>query len=757
MKNEMSLQPQNSKVILNPYPSTWPADGPIDLKIHDFPHNKSIIEWWYQNCHLSSKDGRQFSVFASFFRTSLKDERTGDLTYAHSVIWSLSDKDARKYYSDSLVDQSMPAESIKVINKKEDLIHKPFYRALKELYEKGNVPLPDRLLKKPATIGVEEFSLEYDENSFKKDKDDTYHLRLNNSLKEVECKLQFIPLIKPIKHGEDGCIAGISKSEDMFYYFIPKCGVTGEIRIGNEIYEVEGSGWYDHEFSKPGDEIKALEFKQDMAWNWVSLQLDNEFQLSVYDLFDNTKNGEYDGGTAVIIDKDGKRISIENYSFSPKDYWTSTKTFVSYPISWNLEMPDYNVSLTITADFPEQEFITALSLPAIWEGCVHASGNFMHTQVKGLGYVEIAGFNANETIESFLKAVGKTTQKTVENLLPLVPTDDEFYKLVNSPLGVNFFSQADKEQYVASVVKPVREIVDRNKKSWRSYVLLACIDSVGGDSQPFINLLAMPELIHTGSLIVDDVQDKSEKRRGGKTLHHIYGEPLAINAGNACYFIGDIVVGDSQISEQIRLKIYQLFFEMMRAAHAGQALDISGLHAFMPEAVRTGDCTALEKRLYTIHRLKTAAPACTLARIGGIIGNGTPEEIDEISNYFEAAGMAYQIMDDVLNLKGFENNLKDKGEDITAGKITMPVAKAMGLLNFDEREYVWKTIQTMPTDEKVIRSVINVLQSCGAIDACAKEAEDLIEAAWKKIDIIVPDSFYKVRLRAFGWFILQKD
>lgn len=90
--------------------------------------------------------------------------------------------------------------------------------------------------------------------------------------------------------------------------------------------------------------------------------------------------------------------------------------------------------------------------------------------------------------------------------------------------------------------------------------MLACIDSVGGDSQPFINLLAMPELIHTGSLIVDDVQDKSEKRRGGKTLHHIYGEPLAINAGNACYFIGDIVVGDSQISEQIRLKIYQLFF-----------------------------------------------------------------------------------------------------------------------------------------------------------------------------------------------------
>lgn len=577
MKNEMKSQQSNSKVILDDYPKTWPAEGPIDLNIHDLPHDESKIEWWYQNCHLTSKDGRAFSLFASFFRLALKDEHSGNLRYTHSVIWSLSDKNSKKYYSDSLVDPSMPVESIKVINNKGDLINKPFYRALKEVYEKGNVPLPDRLLKQPATIGVEEFSLEYDENSFKKDKDNKYHLSLDNSLKGVACKLQFIPLIKPIRHGDDGSVASVLKKEDMFYYFIPKCKVTGEITIGNEVYEVEGNGWYDHEFSNPNDETSKLEFKQDIAWNWISLQLDNEFQLSVYDVFDNTKSGEYGGGTAVIIDKEGKRIKVENYSFSPEHYWTSAKTFMSYPISWKLEIPYFNISLSVTADFPEQEFITSLSLPAFWEGSVNADGNFMDTKVKGLGYIERAGFNPNETIESFLKAVGKTTQRTVEALLPLNPADDEFYKLVNSPLGVGFFSTADKEQYAASVIKPIREIVDRSKKSWRSYVLLACIDGVGGNSQPFINLLAMPELIHTGSLIVDDVQDSSDTRRGGATLHHLYGEPLAINAGNACYFIGDLAVQSSQITDQTRLKIYELFFEMMRAAHAGQALDISGL------------------------------------------------------------------------------------------------------------------------------------------------------------------------------------
>ena len=124
--------------------------------------------------------------------------------------------------------------------------------------------------------------------------------------------------------------------------------------------------------------------------------------------------------------------------------------------------------------------------------------------------------------------------------------------------------------------------------------------------------------------------------------------------------------------------------------------------------------------------------------------------------FFEAIGIAYQIMDDVLNLQGYDGNLKDKGEDITAGKITMPVAKAMGLLPLDKREHVWRTIQAMPTDKTTIESVIVLLQNCGAIEACRLEADELLEAAWKRVDEVLPDSFYKIRLRAFSWFVLQK-
>jgi hypothetical protein len=62
----------------------------------------------------------------------------------------------------------------------------------------------------------------------------------------------------------------------------------------------------------------------------------------------------------------------------------------------------------------------------------------------------------------------------------------------------------------------------------------------------------------------------------------------------------------------------------------------------------------------------------------------------------------------------------------------------------------------MPTDKTTIESVIILLQNCGAIEACRLEAENLLEAAWKHVDEVFPDSFFKVRLRAFGWFVLQK-
>ncbi|NKB18814.1 MAG: polyprenyl synthetase, partial [Pseudanabaena sp. CRU_2_10] len=119
------------------------------------------------------------------------------------------------------------------------------------------------------------------------------------------------------------------------------------------------------------------------------------------------------------------------------------------------------------------------------------------------------------------------------------------------------------EQYNRALIQPIRDIIDRGGKSWRSYALLACIDLVGGDSHPFLAWLAVPELLHVGSLIVDDVEDRSQVRRGGPSCHELYGEALAINAGSACYFFGEILLRDAPLSDPEKLKVYEVYFETL--------------------------------------------------------------------------------------------------------------------------------------------------------------------------------------------------
>lgn len=738
------------------YPSDWPGPGPIDLRVHDLPHNSSTIEWWYQNCHVTSKEGRSFSLFASFFRMAIgREEGSQAFKYAHSITWALSDADRNCYTMDSVVDPAAPAEGLKMINRGKDPADKLLQQALKEVFEKGNVPAPDRLLQAPALVNQQQLELVFDDNSFKSMDDGAYLLVLHHPEKGVSCKLRFHPLIAPVRHGDGGVVKGTG-GEDMFYYFIPHCAVSGTILTDGQTHQVKGSGWYDHEFGKPTQEDFETEIRHDIAWNWVSLQLSNGWQISGYDLFDNNNQGEGCGKWAILIDPEGNSTNVTDFTFAPLKNWVSARTFTPYPTVWHLEIPAFAVELFIKAEFPEQEFITIISKPAFWEGRVVAEGTCAGLICQGLGFIERSGFANIEKLEDFFRAVTRETRKSVEALLPLAPSDTQFLKLVASPKNSHFLEGLDKDRYVARTLKPIREIIDRGGKCWRSYAALACMDVVGGNSQLFLDWLAWPELLHTGSLIIDDVQDRSDIRRGGPSCHVVHGEALAINAGNACYFLGQVLMLDERLSPQVKLKGYELYFETMRAAHAGQSIDISGFYDLMPQVVASGDSTELEKRILAVHRLKSAVPASMLAQLGAIQGGGTPRQIDGLGNFFEALGLAFQIVDDVLNLRGFQGDLKNRGEDIAAGKITLPVAKALSRLAPADRTWVWQQVSAKPQDQDTIGAVLDRLEACGALDACQQQAEKLVEEAWQRLDPLLPDSAVKIRLRAFGWYVLNR-
>jgi geranylgeranyl pyrophosphate synthase/predicted secreted hydrolase len=739
-------------------PADWPASGHIDLAVHDLPHASSTMEWWYVNSHVTVADGRTFALFAAFFRVDVSDEGAPERSHAHFLTWALTDAAGGRFHAHTLLDPRSPGMAL------HDLEHgfgpgdDRLTRALREVFSKGRVPLPDRMLTRDARVNLSRLDLDYDGNCFRKRDDGSYELVVAAHDGAEGGRLRFT-LEKPVvRHGDDGVVRG-SGGEDMFYYFSPRCRVEGVLRVdGVDLDVVDGAGWYDHEFGDrtdgSGGDAYAAESK--VAWNWLAAQLDDGTDISAYDLFDREDPSRSHGRWVIVVAPSGERRAYTDFSLEPLDPWTSTRSFNEYPTRYRLEVPAARLYLDVKAVIPGQEILTVISAPGFWEGAVTVRGILGDVEVAGRGFVERSGLSVVGTTDDFFASVGRETRRAIDALLPEHLDAEHALALIGGARRRHFLDGVDLEQYSRTVLQPIREIILRGGKAWRSYGVLACMDLVGGDSQRFAHWLALPELLHVGSLIIDDVQDGSDVRRGGPSCHKLYGDALAINAGCVSYFLAQIPVGESGLSDGMRATIYEAYFEALRAAHAGQALDIDSLGRMIPEVVETGDAALLERRVLAIHRLKSAAPAGGLARIAARIGGGSDAQAEGLGNLFESFGVAFQIIDDVLNLRGFEQDRKSRGEDITAGKITAPVAKAMGRLSRDDRRTLAAILASKPADKAIIRQAVAVIDGCGALDACEREARDLVESAWTQVDPLIPDSQFKVRLRAFGWFVLDR-
>ena len=739
-----------------PFPD-WPAPGPIDLAVHDPPHASSSTEWWYLHAHLETTDGRPLSLFAAFFRV-VRPGKPGDAPdYGHSITWALSDETEKAYYPDSRVDPTVPQMGIERIKSGRGSKDARINRAMLEVLERGIVPTPDRVFDGDVRVAKDRLALDYAGLRFEKEADGTYRLRLQNARDGAGCDLVFRLKKAPVLQGDDGVVKGPA-GEDMFYYFLPRCEVTGTVTVQGKAHAVaRGSGWYDHEFGAlvppPGTDPTKLE-PLDIAWNWSATQLSDGTEISAYALVSNGDGKQWNW--VVVIDPSGASRTYKTLTLTAGHEWRSTRTFQDYPTRWKLEVPEAKLSLELDAAFDDQEIVTVMSKPAFWEGRVHARGTLDGRAVTGLGYIERSGFETIEDLDDFFGAVGEEVRKSVAAVLPLAPTWDEALGLLGDKARPHYMDGVDVPQLSRSLVAPIREIVDRGGKSWRSYALLACVDVVQGDSRKFVKWLAIPELMHVGSLIVDDVQDKSTVRRGKPSAHVLYGESLAINAGTYAYFLAQKALVAIDVTPAERLRLYDLYFEAMRAGHAGQALDLDGPTELMPNAVASGDARELEARILATHRLKTAAPAGALARMGALSGGGTDEQIEAVGDFFESLGLAFQLIDDVLNLRGFKGDLKAKGEDVSNGTITLPIAKAMSRLPEADRAWVWRTLSSKPTDAGVVAEVVQKLEGCGAIEAVSQQARELVEVAWARASPLLEDSFSKIMFRAFSWYILER-
>ena len=229
----------------------------------------------------------------------------------------------------------------------------------------------------------------------------------------------------------------------------------------------------------------------------------------------------------------------------------------------------------------------------------------------------------------------------------------------------------------AAVADAMRYSLTAGGKRLRPVLCLASADAVGGDRAAALPAACAIELIHTYSLIHDDLpaMDNDTMRRGRPTLHVVAGEGLAILAGDGLLTEAFTVMAREPVSDDPAIAVRKLRVIAVVAAAAGprgmvggQAIDLASAE---PDGSRR---TPLDSEgLKDMHARKTGALIRASAAAGAIMGGAGEREVDAVDRAAAELGLAFQIVDDILDVEGASAALgKTAGKDAAAGKLTYP-------------------------------------------------------------------------------------
>ena len=234
-----------------------------------------------------------------------------------------------------------------------------------------------------------------------------------------------------------------------------------------------------------------------------------------------------------------------------------------------------------------------------------------------------------------------------------------------------------KEGPEARVVEAMRYSLFAGGKRLRPILCLAAAEAVGGEIQTAMPAACALEMIHTYSLIHDDLpaMDNDDLRRGKPTNHKVFGEAIAILAGDG--LLTEAFVLLSEYNSLLPERAVQLIGVIAKAASyrgmvGGQVVDM--LSQNKPADLET---------VQQMHSRKTAALIRAAAESGALAGRGTEDQVAAMARYGMDIGLAFQIADDILDIEGDTELLgKTTGADVARGKVTYPAA--VGLENSRE-------------------------------------------------------------------------
>ncbi|MDZ7377896.1 MAG: polyprenyl synthetase family protein [candidate division KSB1 bacterium] len=240
-----------------------------------------------------------------------------------------------------------------------------------------------------------------------------------------------------------------------------------------------------------------------------------------------------------------------------------------------------------------------------------------------------------------------------------------------------YLEEACASSEPALLYEPVRYLIESGGKRLRPLLLLLAAEAVGADVQEVVPAAAAIELLHTFTLVHDDIMDQDETRRGRPTVHVKWDVGTAILAGDGLVAMAYHALFSRNYPRLVDMA--RVFTKGIVEVCEGQALD---------KEFETRSSVGMNEYM-TMIRKKTACLFATACQVGALAGDGTDEQVDSLGQYGTHLGIAFQVQDDLLDLSSsVAVSGKPRGSDLAQGKKTFLVVAAEPVMSAQQRAWL---------------------------------------------------------------------
>lgn len=329
------------------------------------PHPDYQTEWWYYTGNLEGENGRLFGYQFTIFRRALTSE-IGD--------WRLETERQSPISNFQSPTSDWRTNQVYLAHfTLSDIANNAFYPH--ERFSRGAAGLAGAQAE-PYQVWLEDWTISEIAPG---------EVRLQADGGDVALDLTLTQTMPPVLHGDGGLSPkGAEPGNASYYYSIIRQETAGTIRIGEELFDVTGLSWKDHEYSTSALSAGAV------GWDWFSLQLDNGGGLMLFQIRNADGSVEpFSSGSYIAPDGTITHLALADFDIEVLDTWISPTSGGEYPAGWRISIPKLALELEGRPLLPNQELNVSTTY---WEGAVEFSGTLAGAPVTARGYVELTGY-----------------------------------------------------------------------------------------------------------------------------------------------------------------------------------------------------------------------------------------------------------------------------------------------------------------------------------------------------------------------------